>query len=264
MAPQDISGRFGQAHRAQPSPFTRARDEAQRWLDLAHGVLNGVPAKRLDAASAPGRREMLEVKRIDNSRIPYGTPASMDSRSALMRTALQLFAKRGYEGVGVQEIASACGLTKPTLYHFFGSKQGLLEALFSEYAAKLDCEIAGAAMYEGDLQHTLERVAATYIDFATKEPEGYRLELSLYFAPRQSPARAVAVQHYARRHTLLESVFAAAVNEHGNLRGRQSRYAVSLVGVLNSYIALQLDGEITITDRLRRDIVHQFSYGIYS
>ena len=152
----------------------------------------------------------------------------MDTRSALLRAALLLFASRGYEGVGVQEIAFATGVTKPTLYHFFGSKQGLLEALFSEYAAKLDCEIAEAAIYEGDLQKTLDRVAATYIDFATKEPKGYGLELALYFAPRQSPARAVAVQHYARRQALLEGVFTAAVNEHGNLRGRQRRYAVSL------------------------------------
>ena len=188
----------------------------------------------------------------------------MDSRSALLRAALLLFASRGYEGVGVQEIVSATGVTKPTLYHFFGSKQGLLEALFSEYAAQLDRDVAEASTYEGDLQRTLDRVAATYIAFATREPEGYGLELALYFAPRQSPARAIAVQHYIRRQTSLEAVFDAAVKEHGNLRGRQRRYAVSLVGVLNSYIALQLDNEITITDRLRRDIVHQFSHGIYS
>ena len=188
----------------------------------------------------------------------------MDSRSALVRAALLLFASRGYEGVGVQEIASAIGVTKPTLYHFFGSKQGLLEALFCEYAAELDREIAEAALYEGDLHRTLERVAATYIGFATREPEGYGIELALYFAPRQSPARAIAARHYAHRQTLLEGVFKAAVREHGNLRGRQRRYAVSFVGVLNSYIALQLDGEITITDRLRHDIVHQFSHGIYS
>ena len=166
--------------------------------------------------------------------------------------------------MGVQEIVSATGVTKPTLYHFFGSKQGLLEALFSEYASKLDREIAEVAVYEGDLPRTLDRIAAAYIGFAAKEPAGYNLELALYFAPRQSSARAVAVQHYVRRQALLEAVFVAAVKEHGNLRGRQRRYAVSFVGVLNSYIALQLDGEITITDRLRQDIVHQFSHGIYS
>jgi AcrR family transcriptional regulator len=188
----------------------------------------------------------------------------MDSRSSLLRVSLALFASRGYDVVGVQEIVAATGVTKPTLYHFFGSKQGLLEALFSEYAAELDRCVAEAAMYEGDLPLTLDRVAAAYINFATREPAAYRLELGLYFAPRDSLARTVAVNHYARRQVLLERVFVQAVREHGNLRGRHRRYAVSLVGVLNSYIALQLDGEISITERLRRDIVHQFSHGIYS
>jgi AcrR family transcriptional regulator len=196
--------------------------------------------------------------------IPIGIQIGMDSRSSLLRAALELFASRGYDVVGVQEIVAATGVTKPTLYHFFGSKQGLLEALFSEYAAELDRHVTEAAKYEGNLPLTLDRVAAAYIDFATKEPAAYRLELGLYFAPRESLAHKVAVNHYARRQTLLEGVFVKAVRQHGNLRGRHQRYAVSLVGVLNSYIALQLDGEITITERLRREIVQQFSHGIYS
>ena len=188
----------------------------------------------------------------------------MDSRSALLRAALLLFASRGFDDVGVQEIAAATGVTKPTLYHFFGSKQGLLEALFAQYAAELDRQLGEACVYEGDLPRTLDRIAAAYIGFAAREPAGYGLELALYCAPRQRPARAGAARHYGRRQALLEGVFAAAAKEHGNLRGRQRRYAVSLVGVLNSYIALQLDGDITITDRLRHEIVHQFSHGIYS
>lgn len=188
----------------------------------------------------------------------------MDSRTALLRSALLLFASRGYDTVGVQEIAAATGVTKPTLYHFFGSKQGLLEALFAQYAAQLDLRVREASIYEGDLGVTLDRVASAYIEFATSEPRAYQLELSLYFAPRENLARAVAVEHYVRRQTILEGVFAAAARDHGNLRGRHRGYAVSLVGALNSYLALQLDGEIMITDRLRRDLMHQFSHGIYS
>jgi TetR/AcrR family transcriptional regulator len=189
---------------------------------------------------------------------------SMDSRSALLRSALMLFAQRGYDGVGVQEIVVLTGVTKPTLYHFFGSKLGLLQALFQEYATELDRNLAEASVYKGDLPATLDRIAAAYIDFATAQPLAYRLELALYFAPRENPARTVAVGHYAHRQTILEGVFVAATRDHGNMKGRHQRYAVSLVGVLNSYIALQLDGEITITDRLRWDLVHQFSHGIYS
>lgn len=188
----------------------------------------------------------------------------MDSKSGLLQSALSLFAARGYDAVGVQEIAEAAGVAKPTLYHFFGSKIGLLEALFAEYASKLDDSLREAAHYERDLPLTLDRVVAAYIDFATRQPLFYRMELALYFAPRESDAHRVAAHHYERRHAILEELFLKATRDHGNMRGRQRRYAVTLVGMINSYIALQLNERLVITDRIRRDIVHQFSHGIYS
>ena len=188
----------------------------------------------------------------------------MDSRAGLLRAALTLFATKGYDGAGVQEVAEAAGVAKPTLYHFFGSKHGLLGALFAEYAIKLDEAVRAAAYYAGDLPLTLDRVVAAYVDFAGREPLFYRLELALYFAPRDSDAHQVAVRHYACRHAMLEEVFRKAVRQHGNMRGRHRRYAITLVGIINSYVALQLNERIVITDRLRRDIVHQFSHGIYS
>jgi AcrR family transcriptional regulator len=188
----------------------------------------------------------------------------MDSRAGLMHAALGLFARRGYDAVGVQEIAESAGVAKPTLYHFFGSKQGLLEAIFTEYAGSLDDAVRAAARYERDLPLTLDRIVAAYVDFAARQPEFYRLEMALYFAPRDSAANRIAARHYARRHAMIEQVFVEAVHDHGNVRGRHRRYTVSLIGMINSYIALQLGEHLVITDRLRRDIVHQFSHGIYS
>ena len=46
------------------SPYTRDRDEAQRWLDTSGGALDGVVAKRLDGAYECGERAMLKVKRL--------------------------------------------------------------------------------------------------------------------------------------------------------------------------------------------------------
>jgi AcrR family transcriptional regulator len=187
----------------------------------------------------------------------------MDSRSALLRAALSLFAARGYDAVGVQEVAETAGVAKPTLYHFFGSKRGLLEALFTEYGSKLDDAVQQAAHYSGDLALTLDRVAAAYVRFATREPVFYRLELGLYFAPRQSDAHLVAVRHYTQRYMVLERLFSQAAREDGNMLNCPQYHAVTLVGIINSYIALQLNASAVVTARVRRDIVRQFSYGIY-
>ena len=47
------------------------------------------------------------------------------------------FYEKGYDAIGVQEIADAAGVTKPTLYHYFGSKYGLLQAVAMEGYADL-------------------------------------------------------------------------------------------------------------------------------
>src|SRR3954454_15200663 len=45
------------------------------------------------------------------------------------RTAAGLFARQGYDATSVREIVAAAGVTKPTLYYHFGSKEGLAQAL---------------------------------------------------------------------------------------------------------------------------------------
>ena len=54
----------GRTDRLRLTPFTRDRDEAQRWLDVTHGAMDGIIAKRLDAGYASGRRDMLKIKRL--------------------------------------------------------------------------------------------------------------------------------------------------------------------------------------------------------
>ena len=53
---------FVRADRVRLSPFTRDRRQAGRWLERAHGALDGVIAKRLDKPYATGKRDMLKVK----------------------------------------------------------------------------------------------------------------------------------------------------------------------------------------------------------
>ena len=189
----------------------------------------------------------------------------MDSRAGLIESALTLFAARGYEAVGVQEIAATAGVTKPTLYHFFGSKLGLLEALLGQYAAPLDdAVVAACAAYRHDLAATLDLLARAYLDFVAHCPQYYRFELACGYAAKAGDPHRLAHGHHARRLAAIEELFRAATQAHGNMRGRERRYAVSLVGHLNSTIALRLDDELVITDRVRREMLHQFGHGIYS
>ncbi|MCE1248952.1 MAG: TetR/AcrR family transcriptional regulator [Firmicutes bacterium] len=188
----------------------------------------------------------------------------MNNREVILEKALELFSSYGYDSTGVQEIASAAGVTKPTLYHYFGSKEKLLDELLSTYSGKLMRMMQPAADYQRDLPLTLYRVTKTYFEFAKEYQTYYRFHLSLWFAPSESyPAKAVA-SYLHNQFIMIEDIFLKASGDHGNMKGRHKRYAVSFIGMINSYISLHTKDLIQLSDELVYQAVHQFMHGIYS
>ena len=54
-----------------------------------------------------------------------------ERKRQILKTATDLFARKGYHGVGIDEIAEACGVVRGTVLRYFGSKQELYkEALY--------------------------------------------------------------------------------------------------------------------------------------
>lgn len=188
----------------------------------------------------------------------------MDNRQQILQQALSLFAARGYDAVGVQEICAAARVTKPTLYHYFGNKRGLLSALVSERSAPLLARLAVATDYQGDLPRALEQVVLVYFAFADAEPMLYRLMLALWFAPPESEAFQIIAARNTEQQRMIEALFVAATPDHGNMRGRHQIYAASFLGMINTRIALALNGYLQFNDPLAHQTVHQFSHGIYS
>ena len=53
-------------------------------------------------------------------------------RLRVLATAADIFSRRGFRATSMNEIAAAVGLSKPTLYHYFRSKEELLVRLYSD------------------------------------------------------------------------------------------------------------------------------------
>ncbi len=188
----------------------------------------------------------------------------MDNRSIILAKALDLWSERGYDAVGVQEIVAAAGITKPTLYHYFGSKHGLLDALLEERAAELRANLQQAADYHHDLTLTLEKVIRCYFDFAGRNAAFYRMLLGFWFAPPGSDENQAVRESDLGQHQTLERLFLAAVPDHGNMRGREKAYAATFLGMINTYVGLALNGRAALDDKVVYQALHQFQHGIYS
>ena len=65
-----------------------------------------------------------------------------ERRQEIVATARELFQKKGYENTAMQDIMGALGIAKGTIYHYFKSKEELLEAVVedtaNEYIAGLE------------------------------------------------------------------------------------------------------------------------------
>lgn len=188
----------------------------------------------------------------------------MDNQQRLLDCALQLFSLRGYEAVSVREVVEAAGVTKPTLYHYFGSKRGLLDALLKREAGQLLTKILSAGIYQGDLVLTLENITRAYFEIGLQAGPFYRMQLSMYFSPPESVSNQ-AIRPYARaQREILEVIFINAAKDHGNLSGRHQRFATAFLGVINARIGLYLNDELALNGDTVYQTVHQFMYGIFS
>lgn len=193
----------------------------------------------------------------------------IENRELLLNAALDLFHAKGYDAVGVQEIVERVGVTKPTLYYYFGSKQGLLESLLQTNYGVLENKVLEASQTSESLSEVLYQVARVFFDFAASHEKFYLFMLSLFYGGRENEAFKAVAPFIESYYKIIVNIFEDASSQLGNMRGRQELFAVGFTGVLNHQImmvsyGLSEDDKFEISNETTYDIVRQFLYGIYS
>jgi AcrR family transcriptional regulator len=98
------------------------------------------------------------------------------TRAALIQAARKLFARRGYAGVGTEEIVRCARVTRGALYHHFASKEDLFRAVFEQLEAELTDRIAAVAAAAEDPYRALSAGADAFLD-ACLDPAVQRITL---------------------------------------------------------------------------------------
>jgi AcrR family transcriptional regulator len=99
------------------------------------------------------------------------------------RTALTLFARKGYTATSVNEIVEAAGVTKPMLYYYFGSKEQLARHLVVEPLEALVRQLEEFADETLDARECELRWLQSQLSFCRADPDRARFVFALYFGP---------------------------------------------------------------------------------
>jgi len=187
-----------------------------------------------------------------------------DTKTAILETALDLFALRGFESVGTQEIVDKAGVSKPMLYHYFNHKRGLLDAIIAEYGGKFFHTISQAAEYNHDIVFTLNAITRESVRFALANQAFFRLKMTLSVSAPESETYAAYRPLREGMNQCFETLFIAASQDHGNMKGREKSYSESFQGMLGVWSLLFLNKELELSDETLKRAVHQFMHGIFS
>ena len=181
-----------------------------------------------------------------------------------MNNALRLFAAQGYNAVGVAQICKTTDIAKPSLYHHFGSKLGLLQAIADERYRPFLEDVRVKAAYRRDLTAVLEDTLRLFLEHAGRDSDFARLRLTVAFSPPESEEHRVFRPLTEKLHETIRLLFIEAAKDHGNMIGRHLRYAASFLGTADAYVGLKLAGVLDSDEPLIREIVRHFMHGLFS
>ena len=115
---------------------------------------------------------------------PVGDPSARDPRREILTAASELLYEGGSEGLTIRRLALRCGYTAPAIYHIFGDKAGLLDAIMRETIDELFVRIAKVPNHE-DPQDRIRAQFREIVRFGREHPTNYRLIEAL--RPEQIP-----------------------------------------------------------------------------
>jgi AcrR family transcriptional regulator len=125
-------------------------------------------------------------------------------RERLLAVAVGLFVRKGYHATSVREIVEAAGVTKPVLYYWFHSKEGVFLALM-EMAVEAHREVVAQVLaHPGTAAERILRLGEQVLALIRVNTDVVRLFDAVYYGPREgAPAVDFDPLHGEFRRVLL-------------------------------------------------------------
>jgi len=181
-----------------------------------------------------------------------GRPRAFDPDDALDR-AIEVFWRQGYEGTSLSDLTAAMGISRPSLYSAFGSKEATFKLAVDRYA-RVDMAYVADALAEPTAYATAHRYLLDNVDAVTMpgRPAGC---LSIQGGISSSPEDAGVVRYLegrrAEAETRFADRFAAAIDEGDLAAGEDPRELARYVTTISAGLAVQASAGAT-REQLRR------------
>ena len=155
-------------------------------------------------------------------------------KEALLLAGIDLFAEKGYASTSVREIVSAAGVSKPVLYYYFQSKEGLFRAILDSAAQEQEVILEEALQKPGT---ALERIVHLYRRLYKALMENlqlFKMINHLFFGPPQGAPGYDIERFHRRMAEVIRKIYLGGLRQ-GELRDVDPEEAALLVLGVTDY-----------------------------
>jgi len=164
---------------------------------------------------------------------PAGQTATRDR---ILSAAVEVFARKGYHGAGVEDIVRVSGTSKGAFYHYFPSKQGIFLTLMDDLAALVEQSVEAAIASEHGAMAKVEAALRVVLETAAEQRDLARILLveAVGLGPEFEAKRLEIHSRFAR---LIQRHLDRAVEEGSIPPQDTSLVSQAWIGALNEIIA---------------------------
>jgi AcrR family transcriptional regulator len=144
------------------------------------------------------------------------------TRAELLDTAAQVFARRGYKGASIEEIAEEAGYSHGAVYSNFDGKADLFLAVLEEYMAERARELAetqAELAEDAPIEIRARALADQWMQRFAKDRESFLLHMEFVAHAGRDPELA---QRFGTRSAALREAIAAYIAHYQELEGIES------------------------------------------
>ena len=190
--------------------------------------------------------------------------AAENKRAQILQAAVRVFARQGYEATRVGDVAKDAGVAYGLVYHYFGSKEAVLEAVFREAWGRLLAAVALAEETGDNASEQLTLVVKIVLRTWRDDPDLVRL---LVREITRSPHIQDELDEIAQAFASLERIVRRG-QEEGTFRGdvdpRLTAWMLygALEEVLTGWVLAQLPDDADSVAAAEREITATFVGGL--
>ena len=114
---------------------------------------------------------------MTSTTVPQGPPKRRRDRAArereILEAAERIFGERGYQGTSMDDVAAKVGVSKPLIYQYYGSKDGLFLACLARLRGHLLDTVADAVLAAPNAEDALYAGFLAWFRFLDEHPQAW-------------------------------------------------------------------------------------------